>query len=114
MRANNVWPSRAARFWPPATNLPAMSNTGRRLALLLLVAIAFIALAPAAFAVTDIVAQGDLPAIVVPEPAPVDEVPSWTYRFLIPTLLVVAVLVIVVTVIQYFVKVVGKRYRVVQ
>lgn len=98
----------------PATSVPAMSNNGRRIVLLLLVFTAVILIAPAALAVVDAVAQGDVPAIQVPEPAPSNDLPSWTYRFLIPTLLVVAVLVVVLTVVQYFVRVVGKRYRVVR
>ena len=97
-----------------ATNLHRMSNTGRRIAVFLLVAVSLVLLAPAAFAAVEIVAQADVPAIQAPEPPPGDELPSWTYRYLIPTLLVGTVLVIVLTVVQYFVKVVGKRYRVVQ
>jgi phosphatidylglycerophosphate synthase len=91
-----------------------MSNTGRRIALLLLLIVAVLAVAPAALAIVDVVAQGDVPAIQAPEPQPNDEPVSWTYRYLVPTLLVVAVLAVVLTVVQYFVKVVGKRYRVVQ
>jgi phosphatidylglycerophosphate synthase len=91
-----------------------MSNTGRRVALFLLVSIALVVVVPAAAAPAEVVAQSDVPAIEVPEPAPAEDTPSWTYRFLIPTLLVLAVLVVVLTVVQYFVKVVGRRYRVVQ
>ena len=39
---------------------------------------------------------------------------DWTYRYFIPTLLVLAALVVVVTVVQYFLMVVRKRYRVVR
>jgi hypothetical protein len=91
-----------------------MSNTSRRIALLLLLIVAVLAVAPAALAIVDVVAQGDVPAIQAPEPPPNDETASWTYRYLVPTLLVVAVLAVVLTVVQYFVRVVGKRYRVVQ
>ena len=46
-------------------------------------------------------------------PAPVTN-PDWTYRFFIPTLLVLTVLVVIVTVIQYFTRVVRNRYRIVR
>lgn len=91
-----------------------MTNTGRRIALFLLIVSTLLIAAPAALAVGEVLAQADVPAIEVPEPAPVDDTPSWTYRYLIPTFLVLAVLAVVLTVVQYFVKVVGKRYRVVQ
>lgn len=99
---------------PDPAILPRMSKTRTRIVVLLLVACAVLALAPAAVAVADTVAQGDVPAIQVPDAEPVDDTPSWTYRYLVPTLLVLGVLAVVVTVVQYFVKVVGKRYRVVQ
>jgi hypothetical protein len=52
---------------------------------------------------------------VVAEPAPVKEViPDWTYRYMVPAGLVLAALVIIATVVQYFVQVVRKRYRVVR
>ena len=91
-----------------------MSNTARRIALLLFLIFALLAVAPAVLAVVDAVAQSDVPAIQAPEPAETEATPSWTYRYLIPTLLVVAVLAVVLTVVQYFVGVVGKRYRVVR
>lgn len=91
-----------------------MSKHGRWIVVLLLMAVSFAFAAPAAFAVVDVVAQADVPAIETPEPLPDNELPSWTYRYLIPTLLVGTVLVIVLTIVLYFVKVVGKRYRVVQ
>jgi hypothetical protein len=43
----------------------------------------------------------------------VEEAP-WTTKFLIPTSLVLAVLAVSVTVVQYFVKVVRNRYKVVE
>jgi hypothetical protein len=44
-----------------------------------------------------------------------DEVEApWTTKFLIPTSLVLAVLAVFVTVVQYFVKVVRNRYKVVE
>jgi hypothetical protein len=54
------------------------------------------------------------PAVTV-DTTPVAEVnPDWTYRFFIPTLLVLAALVVIVTVIQYFTRVVRNRYRIVR
>ena len=91
-----------------------MTKTVRRIALLLLIVVMLLLVAPAALAVGEVVAQADVPAIEAPEPAPADDTPSWTYRYLIPTFLVLAVLAVVVTVVQYFVRVVGTRYRVVQ
>jgi hypothetical protein len=52
-----------------------------------------------------------VPVTTVPE-EPVQA--DWTYRYFIPTLLVLAALVVVVTVVQYFLMVVRKRYRVVR
>lgn len=38
--------------------------------------------------------------------------PQWTYRFLVPLTITLAVLVVVVTVVMYFVRVVRARYQV--
>ena len=89
--------------------LPRMSKSRRRIVVLLLVAIALLAVAPAALAVVDAVAQGDVPAIQAPDNEPVEVTPSWTYRYLVPTFLVLGVLAVVGTVVQYFIKVVGMR-----
>lgn len=40
--------------------------------------------------------------------------PDWTYRYLIPTALVLTVLIVLVTSIKYFSDVVRKRYRAVE
>lgn len=58
-------------------------------------------------------APGDEPAIEVDLSAEPDEPgPQWTYRFLVPLTITLAVLVVLVTVIQYFVRVVRARYQV--
>jgi phosphatidylglycerophosphate synthase len=58
--------------------------------------------------------QGPEPAITVPAPT-AEEIPAdWTYRFLIPTLIALAAIVVIVTTIQYFLQVVRKRYKVVE
>ncbi len=52
-----------------------------------------------------------VPAAPVEEPAVLPEDVPWTYRYLIPTALVIGGLAVVVTIIQYFVRVVRARYR---
>ncbi len=54
------------------------------------------------------------PAVPVTEAPPSPAKVDWTYRYFIPTLLILAVLVVVGTVVQYFLRVVRKRYRVVR
>ena len=52
------------------------------------------------------------PAILIIENEGVPEDPAWTYRYLIPTSLALATIVILGNVIQYFRKVVKERYKV--
>jgi hypothetical protein len=87
----------------------------RRLLLLTLVAFSFIAFAPGALAAGELLAQneGPVPAIEVGTEPAEEAAPAWTYRYLIPTFLVLAGVVVVATVVLYFVKVVRSRYRVV-
>lgn len=65
---------------------------------------------------TTAVAPADVPepAVLVEVPPPKAETPDWTYRYLIPTGLVIGVASIFVTVVLYFVRVVRTRYRVVR
>jgi hypothetical protein len=64
--------------------------------------------------------EATTPAVTIEPAVPVDTTPvpetnpDWTYRFFIPTLLVLAALVVIVTVIQYFTRVVRNRYRIVR
>jgi phosphatidylglycerophosphate synthase len=64
--------------------------------------------------------EATTPAVTIEPAVPVDTTPApetnpdWTYRFFIPTLLVLAVLVVIVTVIQYFTRVVRNRYRIIR
>jgi hypothetical protein len=58
--------------------------------------------------------SGIEPAVPVTTPAASDTTPDWTYRYLIPTGVLLAVLVVVVTTVQYFTSVVRKRYRIVK
>jgi hypothetical protein len=54
---------------------------------------------------------GDEPAVVVPAGAADDEEPAWTFRYLVPTLLVVTGLALVALIVRYGLGVKG-RYRV--
>jgi hypothetical protein len=54
------------------------------------------------------------PAVSVTTPGQTENLPDWTYRYMIPTGIVLAVLVIMVTAVQYFTRVVRKRYRIVK
>ncbi len=56
----------------------------------------------------------DMPAISVPPPPADDAKPPWTTKFLIPTTLILGAVAVFVTVIQYFLKVVRNRYKVVE
>ena len=55
-----------------------------------------------------------VPAIVIEEPPEQVEDVAWTYRFLIPTTVAIATLVILGNVIQYFRQVTRKRYKVIE
>ncbi len=52
-----------------------------------------------------------VPAVVVEETAPAETVRDWTYRYLVPTCLAMALIFCVVTVVLYFTKVVKSRYK---
>jgi len=54
------------------------------------------------------------PAVIVTENEGIPEDPAWTYRYLIPTSIAIATIVVLGNIIQYFRKVVKKRYRVVE
>jgi hypothetical protein len=55
-----------------------------------------------------------VPAIIVEEPPEQIEDVAWTYRFLIPTTVAIATLVILGNIIQYFRQVTRKRYKVIE
>jgi hypothetical protein len=55
-----------------------------------------------------------IPAVSTEVTEPPETQPDWTYRFFIPTLLVIAALVVIATVVRYFTGVVRKRYRVIR
>lgn len=52
-----------------------------------------------------------VPAVVVEEGAPTETVADWTYRYLVPTCLALALVFCVITVVLYFTKVVRSRYK---
>lgn len=54
------------------------------------------------------------PAVPVQPEEEAAATPDWTYRYLIPTALVLTVLIVLVTSIRYFSDVVRKRYRVIE
>ncbi|GIU92119.1 MAG: hypothetical protein KatS3mg011_1025 [Acidimicrobiia bacterium] len=58
--------------------------------------------------------SGYQPAVTVPPPSSPSEELPWTARYLIPTGLVLAALIVFVTVVQYFLRVVRSRYKVVE
>lgn len=63
---------------------------------------------------TTTIASGLEPAVPGGVEAPEAPQPDWTYRFMIPTALALAGIVIVLTAIKYFTDVVRKRYRIVE
>ena len=71
---------------------------------------------PASIVIADAHTEGEVPtpAIVVEEPPEQIEDVAWTYRFLIPTTVAIATLVILGNVIQYFRQVTRKRYKVIE
>ena len=60
---------------------------------------------------TEVLAQ---PYIEIEEAEAEEDVPQWTYRFLVPTVVALTVVLIAGTVVMYFVKVVRGRYAVVE
>ena len=63
---------------------------------------------------TDDHEQLPVPAIVIEEEIEVPEDPQWTYKFLIPTSVAIATLVIIGNIVQYFRQVTKKRYKVIK
>jgi len=54
------------------------------------------------------------PAVEIVPEAPAEAQPAWTFRYLVPTSLVIALLVVVGSIVAYFLKVVRTRYRLIQ
>ena len=54
------------------------------------------------------------PAVPVPDDAPADPEPEWSYRFLVPATLLLGTVAVVGAIIMYFVRVTKNRYRVIR
>ena len=54
------------------------------------------------------------PAVSVDGEAPAEAESEWTYRYLVPTGLALAAIIVLFTAIKYFTDVVRKRYRIVE
>lgn len=54
------------------------------------------------------------PAIPVPDEAPAQPDPEWSYRFLVPATLLLGTVAVVGAIIMYFVRVTKNRYRVIR
>ena len=98
----------------------------RRTAAFLLIFSALFAIAASALATEG---SGETSTTVAEEPAPTvdfepavpittadttEPLPDWTYRYMVPTAIALAVLVVVITCVQYFTRVVRRRYRIVE
>ena len=68
----------------------------------------------AADATTTTIDSGLEPAVSLDGEAPVEPQDEWTYRYLIPTGLVLAAVIVLFTAIKYFTDVGRKRYRIVE
>lgn len=65
-------------------------------------------------ATTTTIDSGLTPAVPVDTEAPEEAQADWTYRYIIPTGLALAAIIILFTAIKYFTDVVRKRYRIVE
>lgn len=97
-----------------------MFNRHRLLPVLALL-LAALVLAPASLAQEEGPVDEPGAVIDVPEPAvrivpesPAEVEAPWTFRYLVPTSLVIALLVVVGSIVAYFLKVVRTRYRLIQ
>ncbi|HJS71391.1 MAG TPA: hypothetical protein VJ858_01570 [Acidimicrobiia bacterium] len=104
-----------------------MSRTVRNSALLLVVGVLLVSLSSTGLATeesgeeggtagstTTLVSSGLTPAVPI-EAEEVTATPvDWTYRYMIPTGLVLAAIIVLITAIKYFTDVVRKRYRIVE
>ena len=56
-------------------------------------------------------APGEEPALIISDEAAAEDDPAWTFRYLVPTLLVLTALILAVVAVAYAIRVKG-RYRV--
>ncbi|HEU4895510.1 MAG TPA: hypothetical protein VFT85_06710 [Acidimicrobiia bacterium] len=62
---------------------------------------------------TTTINSGLSPAVPIVEEEAAPELDDWTYRYIVPTGLALAAIIVLVTAIKYFTDVVRKRYRIV-
>jgi hypothetical protein len=62
---------------------------------------------------TTTIVSGLSPAVPIVEEEAAPELADWTYRYIVPTGLALAAIIVLVTAIKYFTDVVRKRYRIV-
>ena len=104
-----------------------MSRTGRNSLLFLLIGVLIAGLSITALAAeetgdeggaadptTTTIDSGLTPAISVNTEEPAEAQADWTYRYIIPTGLALAGIIVLFTAIKYFTDVVRKRYRIVE
>jgi hypothetical protein len=101
-----------------------MSRTGRNSLLLLIAGVLIVTTSLAALAAeeggegdgegaetTSTTESGLSPAVTLEDEAAAPAEVDWTYRYMIPTGLVIAAVIILVTSVKYFTDVVRRRYR---
>ena len=91
---------------------PGKIMNWRRLALLAIAAAVLVGVSIPALAQEGEAEPAEIvPAVVVEAPAPSEAAQDWTYRYLVPTCLAMALIFCVITVVLYFTKVVRSRYK---
>lgn len=106
-------------------NLIVMTKSARVAVLALMSALVILLLALPGFATADPAPEEDTsettvitsdiePAVEVTLPQVEAAAADWTYRYLVPTGIILAILVIIATSGRYFTNVVRKRYRIVE
>lgn len=104
-----------------------MGRTGRNSLLILIIGVLMAGFSIAALAVeeggeeggaadttTTTIDSGLSPAVSVNTEPPAETQPDWTYRYIVPTGLALAAVIILFTAIKYFTDVVRKRYRMIE
>lgn len=111
-----------------ACRLPDMTRLGRNTFLLAVIAMLMAGFSLVAFAAeeggadegggtddgtTTTINSGLSPAVPIVDEEAAPELADWTYRYIVPTGLALAAVIVLVTAIKYFTDVVRKRYRIV-
>jgi hypothetical protein len=104
-----------------------MSRVGRYSLLLLVVGVLLAGISAVALAAeggdeeggaaevtTTTIASGLSPAVSIEDAETAPPTEDWTYRYMIPTALILAVVIILLTAVKYFTDVVRKRYRILE